>query len=207
MPVWAARCRMGLLREVEGAKHSTKRAVRIVSSARKTTTMEPPPRSITAITPFVAYTGMPQQLLGHRPSPTSVGSANVRKRLAQADARTRHGVRASGKDACHGQAMALKASAAYALARDPQGMAMACMASGKARSAEIAVNRRELPHMEWLAARRRAKDEFLQSAALYEALLQQPQLPYSPERQARLQRAFDGAKDPNDPWEAVLGYP
>ena len=55
-----------------------------------TTTMEPP--SITAITPFVAYTGMPQQLLGHRPSPTSVGSAHVRKRLANADARMRHGV-------------------------------------------------------------------------------------------------------------------
>ena len=103
--------------------------------------------------------------------------------------------------------MALKASAAYARARDPQGMAMACMASGKTRSAEIDVNRRELPHLEWLAARRRAKDEFLQAAALYEALLQQPQLPYSPERQARLQRAFDSVKDPNDPWEAVLGYP
>jgi hypothetical protein len=67
------------------------------------------------------------------------------------------------------------------------------------RSAEADLNQRELPDMEWAGARRRAYNEFMQAAFLYDLLLQQPWLAYDAERRTRLHRAFakvPGAEEP-----------
>lgn len=180
------------------------------SSTRAST---PPSTSRTILYPppaFVVYTHAPLlQPYDYEPHPTRPSSMAVRKRINQADTSLRHGVRVAKADACYGQSRALKSSKVYAHVdiRDPQGMANACMVNGFTRGAETHVNRRELPGMEWLCARRQAKDDYLQATALFDVLLQQPWLPYDPERRLRLQRAFrqgQGTRGVGDAWSLAL---
>lgn len=59
--------------------------------------------------------------------------------------------------------------------------------------------------MQWLCARRQAKDDYLQATALFDVLLQQPWLPYDPERRVRLQRAFrQSERGVADAWALAL---
>jgi|TARA_B110001469_G_scaffold121022_1_gene130124 hypothetical protein len=62
-----------------------------------------------------------------------------------------------------------------------------------------------MPEMQWLCARRHCKDDFLQATALYDVLLQQPWLPYDPERRYRLQRAYrHSERSVADAWARAL---
>ena len=74
---------------------------------------------------------------------------------------------------------------------------------GLGRKVETECNLRELPRMEWSCARRRATNDFMQAAFVYDLLLQQPWLPYDAERRARLQRAFAKAREGGEEWEQM----
>jgi hypothetical protein len=103
----------GLRRSLQWHSDGSESGSSIASTAPST------PRTVIHADPsFVVYTyTVPLPRFEPPPRP---GSMAVRKRVSQADAHLRAGVRQAKADACYGQAQALKSSRTYAHVRAPQ---------------------------------------------------------------------------------------